>query len=283
MSTLFIPSTAASRGRLPDNWPDRVVVGSDGRAQSDAALRAAPALAGSATFEVLTVIETDEMNGGDDAPWHGPSAVDGRGALIDAQLRRVLGDAAASITVRSGYPPAVLASFAMTRGTALLVVGLGRLPVSERLLGGETLYRLARMTRTPLFAVADGVSSPPRRLVVATDFSASSVQAADLALAVAPFDAELLLAHVSATDSWSADGRLRRLADSLQTGFCGRVTPVLLHGDPATELLALASDRHADAMAFATRSHSTSGGTSLGTIATRLVRCASCSVLLMPA
>lgn len=281
MSTLFIPSPAASCGRLPDNWPDHLLVGSDGRSQSDAALRAARALSGSVTFDVLSVIEPTDARLVDMRSPE-PSSIDAQRALIDRQLQRVLGASSASISVRSGFPPAVLASFALTHGTSLLVVGLGRPRVFDRLLGDESLYRLARMTRTPLFAVADEVSTPPRRVVVATDFSEPSTHAAMLALSVASFDAEVLLAHVSAPDSRPADGRLRRLAESLQTGFCGRVRSVMLQGDPATELLALATDRRADAIAFATHSCATSGNASLGAVAARLVRCAGCSVLLVP-
>jgi nucleotide-binding universal stress UspA family protein len=282
VSTLFIPSPAASRGQLPDNWPDRVVVATDGRSQSDAALRAGRALCGSVAFEVLTVIEPADASA-DDQPVPAPPSIDAQRALVEAQLRRVLDESRASISVRSGFPPAVLASFAMTHGTSLLVVGLGQPRVFDRLLGGESLYRLARMARTPLFAVANDVSTPPRRLVVATDFTAPSTHAAMLALSVAAFDAEVVLAHVMAPDARPSHGRLRRLAESLQTGFCGRVKPVLLEGDPATELLSLATDRGADAIAFATHSHATSGNTSLGSVASRLVRCAGCSVLLMPA
>lgn len=282
MSTLFVPSLAASPGRLPDNWSDRLLVATDGRSHSDAALRAARALTGSATFDVLSVVDpTDAAL--DDARSAAPSSIDAQHALVDEQLRRVLGESNASILVRSGFPPAVLASFAMTHGSSLLVVGLGRPRVFDRLLGDESLYRLARMTRTPVFAVAAGVSTPPRRLIVATDFVAPGTHAAMLALSVAAFDAEVLLAHVSDPDARSVEGRLRRLAESLQTGFCGRVKPVMLHGDPATELLALATDRGADAIAFATHDHATTGNASLGAVASRLVRCASCSVLLMPA
>jgi len=283
VSTLFIPSATASRGRLPDNWPEHVVVATDGRSQSDSALRAARALCGSITFDALTVIEPPDAKAGNEPLPVATSSIDARRALVAAQLQRVLGQSSGSISVRSGYAPAVLASFAMTHGTSLLVVGLGRPRVFDRLLGGESLYRLARMARTPLFAVAGDAPAPPRRLVVATDFTPASMGAAMLALSVAAFDADVWLAHVSSPDQPPPGGRLRRLAESLQTGFCGRVKPVILPGDPATELLALAKDGGADAIAFATHSHPTSGNAPLGAVASRLVRCASCSVLLMPA
>jgi nucleotide-binding universal stress UspA family protein len=277
MSTLFIPSPSATNAVLREDWPSGIIVGSDGREPSNAALAAAAALAGPAAFGVLGVLTADT-----DRP--GSAALQQLRTALDAQIARMLGDSCdAWIDIRTGYPPAVLAAYAATHDVSLLVVGIGRPMVVDRLNGDESALRLARMTQTPLFAVAARHHVPPKRVVVGTDFSATSTRAARLALAVAGPDAEVSLVYVrTQADRPASIGALRRTADMLQTGFCGRVSPVELHGDAATELLAYATHVNADAIAVGKHGVQRFGRGTLGPIATRVVRCARCSILLAP-
>lgn len=205
--------------------------------------------------------------------------------LVQAQVHRVLGDSAdVWIEVRRGYPPAVLASYAETHEATLLVAGLGRVDVMERLLGDESALRLARMAQTPFYAVGTGRPTPPQRIVVATDFSATSLRAARLALALASPCGEILLAHVwTPTGRVPHEGRLRRQAELLQDGFSGRVTPIELKGDAASELLDLAKTINADAIALGAHGYGAVVRCMLGPVATRVVRCAPCSIMLAPA
>jgi nucleotide-binding universal stress UspA family protein len=156
--------------------------------------------------------------------------------------------------------------------------------VRDRLLGAEHTLRLARMTKTPMYAVAPDRGSPPGRIVVAMDFSATSLRAARLALTVAAPDAEILLAHVTTPAGRAAPvGAMRRLVDGLQTGFCGRVTAVDLVGDAGTEILGLAIAQNADAIALGTQGTAPKRNGVAGPVATRVIRCSSCSLLIAPA
>jgi nucleotide-binding universal stress UspA family protein len=284
LPSLAVPSYAAARATLPDEWRSSIMVATDGRPPSDTALLAAHALAGRSTFGVVSVLaeaaSRDRVTG-----WrHVPETPRDHYDMVDEQVRRVLGEAAdVWIEVRRGYPPAVLASYAESHGVSLLVAGIGRARVLDRLLGDESALRLARMTQTPLYAVARR-ASPPKRIVIATDFTPTSMSAARLALALAAPDADVALAHVCTPAGKAAtDGSLRRHAEMLQGGFCGRITPVELRGDAASELLGLARSRDVDAIAIGAHGHGEVVRCAIGPVATRVVRCAPCSVILAPA
>ena len=285
MATLAIPLYGAARVETPENWRHNVVVATDGRPPSDSALIAAHVLAGPSTFGVVSVLaeaaSKDRASG-----WpHVPETPRAHRDLVEAQVRRVLGDSAdVWIEVRRGYPPAVLASFAESHAASLLVAGIGRPDVLDRLLGDESTLRLARMTQTPLYAVAANRATPPRRIVVATDFSPTSARTARLAVSLAAPDAEILLAHVcTPAGRLVPEGSLRRHAEQLQDGFCGRVTAIELRGDAASELLGLAKSRDADAIAVGAHGQGEALRCTMGPVATRVVRCAPCSIILAPA
>lgn len=268
-----------------ENRGGRIVVAADGRTPSDIALVAAQALAGRSAFAVISVLAESASKDRTTGWGHVPETPRAHYELVRAQVHRVLGESAdVWIEVRRGYPPAVLASYAEAHRATLLVAGLGRVDVLQRLLGDESALRLARMAQTPFYAVGTGRPTPPQRVVVATDFSASSMRAARLALALASPAGEILLAHVcTPAGRLASDGSLRRQAELLQDGFSGRITPVELRGDAASELLGLAKATDADAIALGAHGHGAVVRCSIGPVATRVVRCAPCSILLSPA
>jgi nucleotide-binding universal stress UspA family protein len=57
---------------------------------------------------------------------------------------------------------------------------------------------------------------------------------------------------------------------------------VLLHGDPAAELLAFAEQLQVDMIAAGTHGRSALGRLMLGSVSTKLIRTASCAVLVAP-
>jgi nucleotide-binding universal stress UspA family protein len=284
MPPLAGPQTLSLRPPLPEDWPRDIVVATDGRKPSESAIIAASRLANGATFGVISVISVGHSTDRDGVHALDPLSVDDRRELVERQLCRVLGDAPdAWIEIRSGYPPAALASFAQLHGVSMLIVGIGRPAVLDRLGGDESTLRLARMTQTPLFAVANGCAVPPRRVVVAMDFSRASMRAAKWALSVAAPDAGVSLVNVrTPSERATPYGSLGRLAVHLQDGHAGRVIPVELQGDPATELLAYASQQRADVVSIGSRGVRGVSSGSLGPVATRVVRCARCSLILAP-
>jgi nucleotide-binding universal stress UspA family protein len=284
MSTLVGPQSLSARPPVPEDWPRDIVVAADGRTPSEAAIAAACRLAYGATFGVISVISVGLSTDREQIQTSAPLSVDARRELIERQLHRVLGEAPdAWIEIRSGYPPAALASFAQLHGVSILVVGIGRPAVLDRLRGDESTLRLARMTQTPLFAVANGRAVPPRRVVVAMDFSRASMRAAKWAMTVAAPDGDISLVNVrTPAERATPYGSLRRLAVHLQDRYAGRVSPVDLQGDPATELLAYAGEQRADVISIGSRGIRGISPGSLGPVATRVVRCARCSLILAP-
>jgi nucleotide-binding universal stress UspA family protein len=284
MTSLATFSQDVARPITLEDWRRNIVVATDGRAPSDTALIAARQLAGPATFGVVSVL-AEAASKDRVAGWTPlPDTPDAHRAMVAAQVRRVLGEGSDFwIEVRRGYPPAALTSFAELHRASLLVVGIGRTKVIDRLLGDESTLRIARMTQTPLYAVAGHCATPPRRLVIATDSSATSMRAAQLAIAIAAPKAEVILAHVhTPAGRFTPEDRLRRQAELLQERFSGRVMPVDLTGDAASELLGLVGSIGADAIAIGAHGHGDPQRCTLGPVATRVVRCAPCSVILSP-
>jgi len=285
----------SKRQERPGELSPGILVATDGREQSDAALRAARGLVASGPLGVLTVLTPHAIR---DASEFGESSelldAIARQTAIEAQVQRVLGDGVDTwIEVRSGYPPAVLAASAASH-RALLVVGIGRPRVMDRLLGDESTLRLVREARTPVLAVAHAPEIPPHRIVLAMDFSAPSLAAARLALSLAVPRADVIVVHVAPRSSeilWGSgpvgyhgepeaalDNCLRQLARPYNV----RLRPVVVHGDVASELLELASRERADLIAIGAHGHGPLSRVAIGAVTTRIVRCASCSVLVAP-
>jgi nucleotide-binding universal stress UspA family protein len=283
------------RRGVPGELPPGILAATDGRPQSDVALRAARSLLAGGPLGVITVLASHAATRPSDidqsAELH--DAVT-RQALVEEQLHRVLGDTVETwIEVRSGYPPRVLAASAAAHG-ALLVVGLGRSGVRERLRGDESTLRFVRETRTPVLAVSARGEIPPKRIVLALDFSETSLAAARLALELAAPHTEVTLAHVAprtSTIPWGStavpyqgdpDAAVDRVLQRLAPPFNVRITPAVVHGDVATELLDLATRQRADLIAIGAHGHGPPLRTTIGAVTTRVVRCATCSVLVAP-
>lgn len=272
MTSVLISAPLGTRARLAESWPNGILVASDGREPSDAALVAARKLSPRSTFGVLSVAPDDATNR------------DEHDALIDAQLQRLFGESPdVWVETQRGDPPAVIASYAGSHNARLLVTGIGRPRVIERLLGDESTLHLVRLSKTPVFAVGPSCAVPPRRIVAAMDFTSTSIRAAQLAIELAAPDAEIVVAHIwsPTMPAWS-ETSMRRIVDALQTGFCGRVTSRVIKGHPAIELLALASAWSADAIAIGLHGHAPAERVGIGAVATHVVRCASCSVITVP-
>ncbi|HEY2162338.1 MAG TPA: universal stress protein, partial [Gemmatimonadaceae bacterium] len=220
-----------------------------------------------------------------------------RGVL--AQANRVWAEsdweAPTEVELHEGDPATVIARLAHRASASMIVAGLGRHRVTDRVFGDETALRLIRSADVPVYATAVGTTSAPRRIVVAMDFSETSLRAARLSLAVAANGATIYLAHVSPRDAsfhgWKGWGTaykvsvtdaLQRTREELRIPDGTIVQNVLLQGDAATELLAFAAGVNADLIATGSHGHGFVARMLVGSVTTRLVRCSTCSVLTVP-
>jgi nucleotide-binding universal stress UspA family protein len=116
-------------------------------------------------------------------------------AAVSAQLRRC-DLAGAAPEFKFGPRALQIAETARTSGAALIVIGLGPHSVIDRALGGETALQLVQIANTPVLALPPDVTALPRRVVVATDFTATSIRAARTAAQCLVAGDVLDLAHV---------------------------------------------------------------------------------------
>jgi nucleotide-binding universal stress UspA family protein len=213
---------------------------------------------------------------------------------VAVQAKRAF-DSECDVELYDGDPATAIANLAHRSNATMIVCGLGRHRVSDRVFGDETALRLIRLADVPVFAAATGLHHAPRRIVVAVDFSETSLRAARLALEVAASNATVYLAHVAPRDSslydWKGWGdsykhdagdALQKTREQLRVPKDIIVQKVLLQGDPATELLAFATSVNADLIASGSHGHGFVARMLIGSVTTRIVRCSICSVLCVP-
>ncbi|HVS02639.1 MAG TPA: universal stress protein [Thermoanaerobaculia bacterium] len=203
-----------------------------------------------------------------------------------------------------GQPSAVIASEAEARQAALVAVGSRGLTGFRHLLLGSTAERVVRRATFPVLVVHPtdgGMPLPPRRVLLATDFSAAARAAGEAARELLGLDAEceLALLHcwqppvnlgMYAFEGWSAMSEsyrgevLRALGERLaseaekwrEQGL--RVETALLEGLPAEAITAEAAHRQSDCIVLGSRGQ-TAGRWLFGSTAKRVVQQARCPVL----
>src|SRR5262249_13783833 len=127
----------------------------------------------------------------------------------------------------------------------------------------------------------------------AIDFSETSLRAARMAIELAAPEAVIYLAHVAPRDATSYDWSgtsyrddagyaLQKVLDQLRVPEDMTVHRILLHGDPATDLLAFAWNVRADVIATGSHGHGFVGRMLVGSVTPRILRWATCSVLSVP-
>jgi len=277
-----------------------LLLATDGTPQSDAAIELAYLLSLKDQSDVvaLTVIPRTPI------PWGGvdPSLVLGyeRGQLEEAQ-RRVraqidrLGNNRWAIEVRSGDPTTIIADIARESGARLLVVGLGGHGPAARFFGNETALRLMRASQTPVLAVDTRMRALPNRIVVAMDFSESSIEAARLAIDIASPAATLTLVHVVpwerneyVPEHWFREheayvgAQLNRVAGWLNHHDRCRIHQRIIYGKPGPRIVACAEDLDANMIVAGTHGRNLLGRVFGGETIAKLVRGARCSLLVLP-
>ena len=279
MSTLLLPIPRFHGRGLPRDWSSRILVAADGRESSDAAISMAWRLGEHAILDLVSVIDARARDTVSE------EARAERVLTVEAQLNRVIGTVPdGDLLVEDGSPADVIATAARLRGASSLVIGLGTCPVRDRLLGEERALAVVRRAHTPVLAVAPHHTSKPQRIVVGMDFSPASYAACEAALEIADAKALVVLVNVRDANTRSApSGALRRLVETVQEGFAGRVTSVECDGDPASELLEVAATRCADTIVVGGHGQTGAMEKALGPVATRVMRCSPFSVLLVPA
>lgn len=300
MQTLQMPSTEPQQG-IRASRVSPVIIATDGREQSDAALIAGRLFAEeNEALRVVSVLAPMPVVSPEAAIPISPDIEASRRADlkrgVQIQMARAWGgDEIGEVEVYDGDPATTVARLAHESNASIIVAGLGRHRVIDRLFGNETALRLIRVSAVPVLAVTNGLTHAPRRIVVAIDYSETSLRAARLALEVAASSATIYLAHVAPRDStlydWNGWGStykqdageaLQKIREQLRVPPGMILQRVVLQGDPATELLAFATSVNADLIATGSHGHGFVTRMLIGSVTTRILRCATCSVLTVP-
>jgi len=300
MGTLTLETTRPELGvRAAKTSP--VIVATDGRDQSDAALIAGGLLANPENgLRVITVLKPMPIVSPEAQLPVSPDVEASRRAeakrAVKEQLTRVW-DVPGNLEVEvyDGDPATMIANAAHDSNASMIVSGLGRHRVMDRLFGDETALRLIRVSAVPVLAVGGQFTAAPARIVVAIDFSETSLRAARLAIELAAPGATIYIAHVAPRDAtlydWNGWGSsykqdageaLQQMREQLRIPKDMIVQRVLLQGDPATEILAFAASVNADLIATGSHGHGFVARMLIGSVTTRILRCSTCSVLTVP-
>ena len=196
---MMISESASPQVGIRANHASPVVIATDGRSQSDAALVVGRLLAGEPdAIRVVTVLKPMPMLSGAQVGATRDLVADRRANVrsqVTTQMTRT-GNQAVEVELRDGDPATVVSRLAHGAGAAMIVCGLGRHRVADRMFGDETALRLIRMSDVPVFAAASGAAQAPKRIVVAVDFAETSLRAARLAIEIAAPAATIYLVHV---------------------------------------------------------------------------------------
>ena len=278
-----------------------VVLATDGNERSDGAVRIARARADAmgALLEVVTVLQAEPVLAPEGGYFDERATLVRRTArrrVIEGQLERVLGPGNIySISVLDGNPAYTISRVAIERRAALVVVGLGRHLIAQRLFTDETALQLARIARVPVLAVPADTTTAPNHAVVAIDFSDISVRAAQAAIDAVADSGEVTLVHVMplvledafALESqepyqkW-AQAELAAVEAQLVVPDGVTVKRVAIRGRPAVEVLDYAARIGANLVATGTHGRGFVARAVLGSVTAKLLRGATCTLLTVP-
>ena len=277
-----------------------MIVATDGREQSDAAVRGGALLGGSSeAWWVVTVVsplpivapELDLRLAAEAVAAHRETQV----RSVRDQVRRILGERTVRVDALDGNPADVITRAATETNASLIVTGLGRHNVIDRVFGDETVLRLVRSTSTPVLAIGAAFTIP-RTVVVGIDFSENSVEVAHLATRFVAHGATVYLVNVAPREDLlsmvigglaayeeRALARMSELVTRLEVPDGVHVQPVVRQGDPGSRILEYAADTHAGMIAIGTRGQGFVERMLVGSVATKIIRGSSTAVLILPA
>jgi len=290
--------------RLPTEKPEgagSLLVATDASPASDAALRAAWEISSRSgqPVKLLAVhrpvpLATAEVQ----IPSTPSMDADARAALsanVRDQIQRVGVGGQWPLETITGDPAATIAKVSHDIGAALIIMGLGGHGLFDRLLGDETVLKVVRLGSGPVLAVSEDFVGLPSRVLAAIDFSASSGRALLVGAQLVRRGGTVNMAHVISRDTEPANhassvvtyrGTVGRALDRLMTDLVHQedvsIQRTVLTGEPAKELLSLSRLMHADLIVTGTHGHNFLTRLLVGSVSTRLLREAHCSILIAP-
>ena len=280
-----------------------VVVATDGSDSAIAAFQAASLIAShcTASVHVLSVLEPLPVmfTAADGMVLLPPDFYQAREDEQRAIVRNqtVLFDPAQTWTMnlRVGHPAESIVAFAHEQKADLIIVGANKHTVVGRLFGEETAMEIARLSDVPLLVASPAMKRLPRRVVVAMDLETDGLQCAPQAIQLLADTRSISCAHVKpraeflGVDWASYDSgyelAMRERFKALEKDFDSvqmRPDLIVLHGDPPRELTDYAAYCKAELLVVGVKRRRGRARALGGRIASRVIRRADCSVLVVP-
>lgn len=298
--------TDAARDSREQEKSGPILVASDGTDAASAALRAGALLEQRTGAEVvvLTVLERLPVVGADFGMVVVPpiDAADLRRSSLMERVRNQvvgLGDRASkwTIEVREGDPAQVIARTARELKARVIAIGLGHHQLMDRLFGSETALHVLRRARTPVLAVPPGFDALPERILITTDFSPESMNAARIALQLFDRVTSVHVVHVApsldlqpeAFAAWMTmfrDGvgpAFEQIRQNLELQSDATFSTETLNGKPSRAVLECADKIGADVIVTGSSGAGVVDRILVGSTATGVLRGAQCAVLAVPA
>ena len=274
-----------------------VLLATHGAATADGAVRIAALLA-ARKRTVLTAICVQEpirvYDGGYEALYV-PSLEEDEAvrasmrSAVTEQLARC-GVTAGSVQVRTGIPSTTIANVAQELGADLIVLGLGRHDLLERVLGNETALQLVQLANVPVLAVPQEMKLLPHRILAATDFSPTSIASVKRTAQWLTRGDVLHLAYVAGEWRGGYPIEQRVSAESLLAALARQIEPPdgvaielsVEEGDPAMRLLELAARKKADMLVMGSHGYGFWKRLTIGSVASKVIRLANLAVYVTP-
>lgn len=197
--------------------------------------------------------------------------------------------------VITGTPSEEINEIAERWGATMLILGLGHHNRLDRIFGNETAIAVMRHARIPFVAVPATSRGLPEVALVAMDFTDASMAAANLAAQLVPQHGTLHIAHVCAFAGSSAEpgdlidlyragaqAKLDAVVAKLRHQADCAIESMLLEGEPAEAILKLAKRERCSLIALGGHELGLVDRILLGSIRTKVLRGATCSVLIAP-
>lgn len=297
MTIANAPFTDLARGAVVTSGP--ILLATDGSIQSDAAVRVAQLLSQrhGVAVRVVGVVQAIPVPSPDMGLVPPPAELDDvRKSEMLEQLRSQLAGKAGTdvnwpIEIVHGHPARAIVRTAHEHHASLIVLGLGRHRMLDRLVGTETAVQVLRLSTIPVLAVPPGCETLPLRGAAAVDFSELSIESARNALQLIEPGGTLHLVHVNTgvddlidehLDTDRFDSAWEAVEGALEAPAGVRVRPLTLSGTPGRELLAFAHASHVELIALGTHGRGVLQRLVLGSVATQVLRGAECAVLITP-
>lgn len=214
---------------------------------------------------------------------------------IRDSLNGVPGSESWVVRAFTGTPADLVEAAAAKWNARIIVLGTGRHTRLDRIFGSETAVAVMRSARIPVLAVHARATGIPARAVAAVDFTDASLSAATLTAQLLATDGRLFVAHVCAFGEAKskpgdlidiyrvgAQAKLDETVSLLRTRTKRRVEGVMLTGEAGSAIVAFARRERCDLIALGGHPLGLVDRILLGSVRTRVVRNASCSVLIAP-